>query len=243
MYSDDDIKYLNDREVCLDEKLLELGTKIHFLNKKLNNDAYEFAIFGFMRRLSLLRHCINNVYNLHPPDLNLRLNINQTHDLTLFIQCFYVNLYGCLDNLAWIYVKNNNISLNPREVSLYKIQNKLSIEFQKLYSDYNTWIEYVKFYRDSLSHRIPLYIPPANLNDDEINDFYTLEQKISESIKDLNYTDFEKYSKQRDSLGSSSFFIAPSLKEDNWVIFHAQIINDWDTLIDITEKFIIYELS
>jgi hypothetical protein len=65
--------------------------------------AAEYARHGFLRRLGTLVRCINNVFDLVPPDCEEVPDRNTLHDAQINIQAFYANTYGCLDNLAWIW--------------------------------------------------------------------------------------------------------------------------------------------
>ena len=69
--------------------------------------AKEYATQGFPRRLGVMAHCINNVFTTLPPEKEEIPSKTQLFDATVNIQAFLVNAFGCIDNLAriWIHEK------------------------------------------------------------------------------------------------------------------------------------------
>jgi hypothetical protein len=89
-------------------------------------------------------------------------------DAAIAIQAFTMNAFGCIDNIAWIWVhekdiKNGNgTELQRKHVGLRKpkVHDKLTKEFQAYLATRQDWFDSLVDFRDSLAHRIPLYIPP-----------------------------------------------------------------------------------
>jgi hypothetical protein len=90
-------------------------------------------------------------------------------DAAIAIQAFTMNAFGCIDNIAWIWVhekdiKNGNgTELQRKHVGLRKpkVHDKLTKEFQAYLATRQDWFDSLVDFRDSLAHRIPLYIPPT----------------------------------------------------------------------------------
>jgi hypothetical protein len=80
--------------------------------------------------------------------------------------------YGCVDNLAWIWVHERGIAVNRRHVGLRRhnkeVRNTFSPEFHSYLESLDSWFEYLVDYRDALAHRIPLYIPPGGARPKEM---------------------------------------------------------------------------
>src|ERR1700682_3426607 len=64
--------------------------------------AREFASQGFSRRLKTLVHCIDKVFEVLPPDFQGLPSEQQCYEATINIQAFVFNVFGSIDNLAWI---------------------------------------------------------------------------------------------------------------------------------------------
>jgi hypothetical protein len=80
--------------------LLTFTHKHHF--KKEN--AWEYANHGFMRRFGTLRRCIENVFSLIPPEMEKIPDRQVLYDAQINVQAFFANVYGSIDNLAWVWV-------------------------------------------------------------------------------------------------------------------------------------------
>jgi hypothetical protein len=128
----------------------------------------EYAIQGFCRRLDTLVRSINRVYELLPPDQEEIPENDVAVDAAIAIQAFMMNAFGCLDNLAWIWVyekaikDKNGTELEKNDVGFgkKKVRSSLTKEFQAFLVKKQPWFANLIAFRDSLAHRIPLYIPP-----------------------------------------------------------------------------------
>src|SRR5690348_11056008 len=69
--------------------------------------AKEYATQGYPRRLGIMVQCINNVFTTLPPERAETPEKQEIFDATINIQAFLVNAFGCIDNLArvWIHEK------------------------------------------------------------------------------------------------------------------------------------------
>lgn len=70
-----------------------------------NAQAREYALHGFSRRLNTLDRCIENTFGILPPDLVGLPTREQLCDAAINVQAFIFNVFGSLDNLAWIWVR------------------------------------------------------------------------------------------------------------------------------------------
>ena len=75
--------------------------------------AKDFARYGLARRLSTLVRCVTNAFRRIPPELDGLPTSDALHDTEIQVQAFVVNVFGCLDNLAWIWVEERSIK-NPK---------------------------------------------------------------------------------------------------------------------------------
>lgn len=114
-------------------------------------------------------------------------------------------------------------------------------EYLKSDSMQSWYAKYSKNYRDALAHKIPLYVPPAALNDEEKEEYILLEKQLWDfsSLESIlkNNEILEKLS----SLGRACPFFTHSHDEGSKPLFlHAQVIADFITIDDIINKFCDY---
>jgi hypothetical protein len=149
----------------------------------------EFASQGFSRRIGTLRRCIERVFALLPPDLDDIPGDEEREDATIALQAFIFNVFGCLDNLAWIWVeeravrKANGDPLTPNMIgfgSKYeRVRDSFSPTFQAYLDTLAPWFAHIEGYRHALAHRIPLYIPPHFVSPANQGAYLALEQQIT----------------------------------------------------------------
>ena len=72
--------------------------------------AEEHAQHGFSRRLGTLIRAVDLVFDLLPPELDAIPERDTVVDATIAIQSFVLNTFGCLDNLAWIFVYEKGVT-------------------------------------------------------------------------------------------------------------------------------------
>lgn len=210
-----------------------------------SDKADEFYKHGFLRRLGLINRCINRVYEIQKPQSTSLLDKNELHDLIMSLQCHTLNVYGALDNLAWIWVyekdlrKEDGTELDRKQVSLFSplLRNSFPEEISKCIDKAKDWFNMVKNFRDALSHRIPFYVPPSELNPEEQKRYRSLEKERDDKIKAGNFEGAVNVFANCRKLGRSSRLMTHSFNEGaEKIIFHAQIIADWNTLLEIEGK-------
>jgi len=97
-----------------------------FLRNYKSERGAEFAKHGFCRRLETLVRTIDQVYDLLPPEEQGIPDRDDVVDAAIAIQAFTMNAFGCLENIAWIWlyekdIKNGNgTELDQQEVGLGK---------------------------------------------------------------------------------------------------------------------------
>ena len=97
----DAVASLPKRSTTLVEQLLEF--------KFRKQKAEEFASHGLARRVQLMAFNIRRVFEELPPDLKYLPTEENRHEATTHIQSIVFHSYGCFDNLAHIWVLENDI--------------------------------------------------------------------------------------------------------------------------------------
>jgi len=217
-----------------------------------NQRAIEYLMQGVGRRLDILGRCIENVFEIFPIDREKRLVSKEMADLGINLHAFFVNVSGLLDNLGWVFAYERDLvenhmggKLKIHDVGIFnkKTQTFLPeslrayLTSERLAAWYS---EYSKNYRDTLAHRIPLYVPPVVLKLEEQVEFYALQKAIDELdfSQSQNLAIYEDMMIKQNSLGQVSPFFAHSLEEGcRPVMLHAQIVCDYLTIEEIIVKF------
>ncbi len=256
-YAQNSLEEINDKyqEIfCIHRELLLLLERYRATLK--NEKAREYLRQGVGRRLKTLAQCITNIFTIFPPERESHLTPEELTNLAINLHAFFINIAGVFDNLGWVYVYENNLLGKEKEgkigkhgVGLFKKQTQdVLINGLKKYitsEKMKAWYEdYSKNYRDSLAHRIPLYVPPSLLTKDEGKEYNDIESHIN-IIKlngrdelDKNLDTIKELRNKQEKLGIASHFISHSINEGcQPVYFHAQIISDHVTIEETINIF------
>lgn len=247
-YSNEQIEQLNKDLEKLEETFYQMFYFIHppiiFSQKRAN----EFFRHGFSRRFQTLKHCIDKVFEIYPPERTEVLGDEEKLDLDVYIQSFFINIYGAIDNLAWIVKEEKELELTYTSITLYnpKIQQYFTEEFKGYLNGgknafgtvFKDWYEkHCKNFRHAVGHRIPLYVPPSGIADAERYSEIAIEKRLAILSKDFDKV--EELNQEEISLEHILPFYVHSFEEDSpYMIIHPQLISDFRTLIELSDKFL-----
>lgn len=233
------------------EKLDEIEPRYNRLLLKFsqrrfgNRQADEYARHGYMRRLGTLKRCIENVSALIPPDAGEIPERSVLHDAQINIQAFFANVYGCVDNLAWVWVHERGLTKIPRNrVGLRakhtELRATLSGDFQEYLRKLDPWLEYLIEYRDALAHRIPLYIPAGGVPTKNVDEYNALSQQIVHALYVRNDgPEYERLSAEQEKLLVFQPLITHSVTETTaHFAFHVQMPTDFLTVEEMGYKML-----
>jgi hypothetical protein len=203
--------------------------------------AREHADHGLTRRLGTMARCIENTFELLPPDLVDIPNRISTQDATINIQAFVMSAFGCCENIAWIWVKERDIRrpsgapLAPNQIGLganyLRVRDSLTPGFRDYLDRRADWFEQLKDYRDALAHRIPLYIPPFTFHPADAPRFRALEQQALQALLTQDFEGYERLEADKMRLVRFQPIMAHSLvAEGRVVVFHYQLLSDFGTI-------------
>ena len=206
----------------------------------------EYIRYGFLRRLGTLQRCIQNVYSTYPPERADIPSRHETIDLTINLQSFIFNVFGCIDNLAWVWAIERQLTsemggpLRPIDISFQKtrLRQTLSQEFQKYLTSRKDWFKYLESFRHALAHRIPLYIPPYTVSTANNDKFNELEALKNVAIERRDFQEYDRLNAEQTKLGTFTPAMIHSHGESPFVFFHPQILADWNTVAEITDAFL-----
>ncbi len=211
--------------------------------------AGEHARHGFCRRFGMLARNIDFVFETLPPELDEIPEQEKVHDATSAIHSFVLNTFGCLDNLAWIWVEERRIrnedgsELLPRHVGLGKeyktVRKSLSKGFRAYLESREVWFQHLKGFRDALAHRIPLYIPPHVVSTDHVEEYNRLDQAWHDALARGNHDECDRIEAQQRPLTFFRPWMTHSIAEKAKVVpFHRQLIINFLTIEEAATKFL-----
>jgi hypothetical protein len=247
-FSKDDLRKMKREHARVTDKHLELLSG-YLSRDYVNARAKEFATHGFMRRVKTLTRCIENVFKILPLERTSIPNMNELSDAAINIQAFVFNVFGCIDNLAWIWVlerrivKNNGSELNPNQVGLRvgntRVRESFSSEFQAYLAGLDDWFAYQENYRHALAHRIPLYIPQYVVHPDNEVAHQSLGEKATAALNRLDVTEYDRLSAEQEAFGTFSPRMTHSFSEALGIVFfHPQLLADFATVHELGQKML-----
>src|SRR5271154_4124473 len=190
-YSQQQVEQLTNELATIAQKYQGLLFSIHDRQYQTARSR-EFAMHGFMRRLGTLRRCIERVFHILPPGSDDIPSVAAREDATVAIQAFVFNVFGCLDNLASIWVeekavrKADGTRLSQGSIGFgvkyTRVRQSFSDQFRAYLASREDWFSYLDDFRHALAHRIPLYIPPHAVSPDNQAAYQALEQQIAAAV-------------------------------------------------------------
>jgi hypothetical protein len=211
-----------------------------YLSRKYKRErAREYAIHGFGRRLGTLVRAVDQVYGILPPERDDIPHRDEVVDATIAIQSFVLNTFGCLDNLAWIWVCEKDVrdkhgnELNPRSVGLGNkhVRKSFTDAFRAYIDSRQAWFANLKDFRDSLAHRIPLYIPPFIVGPESVDRYKRLEVASGEALRRADFKEYDRLQSEQKKFGVFRPWMTHSRYEKSRsVVFHSQLVADYLTI-------------
>ena len=213
--------------------------------------AREFMVHGVSRRLWMIYRCIANIFRLFPPDQEKPLVTDDRLDVEINLHAFLINIYGTLENLALAAAYESELVGKKSEGKIPKIKVSLFNEefrrhLNKPLKEYlnqsgvDSWYrEYAKNYRDALAHRVPPYVPPSALNDDEQQRYRAIEKEISGLYSTYDFDRIEALYNEQERLGRANPLFVHSFAEGAKPIYlHAQVLTDFSTIEELVKVFV-----
>lgn len=210
--------------------------------------AREFATHGLARRLDMLQHCLDRAFECVPPEADNPAKA-KLMDATAFIHTFVINIYGSIDNLAHIWCLDTAVrGPHGRELAASRIglapkneivRASLPARFQDYLATRDDWFDYLEGYRHALAHRIPLYIPPRQLDPPAQAEFRELDAQRAEAIARRDWDRVDTLHAALERVGVFEPYIMHSFGEQARPMrFHAQPVCDLATVVEIGEHML-----
>lgn len=208
--------------------------------------AYDYYVHGLCRRAMIIRRNLNYFITVIPPTRKNTLNYDDISETTMHINSFYINLYGCLDNIAWmILYELNMFNCQNKEEAYFKFKvdlfkneflneiGQIDEIFANFFHTKKSWYINLKTYRHPSAHRFPLYIVPQVFSKPEdVQHFYELREKSLMEACNRNFEESKKLIKKQQSIGVFPHLMAHDLSQQPTVLYPT-IFDDCFTLDEI----------
>lgn len=185
-YNDDAIKLIEKEFKLFQRNKSQYATIARLIsiiapNNTYKTPLYSFAYHGIIRRIKILNRCIENIFHARDFSSDTIPSGTELSDITINLQCFIINIYGVLENLAWVYAICTDFQGNIHEKSFFskkqKLLNSLPDNIRVTFVGDGKWFEHIKNIRDLLVHQEPFYIPPYSVIMEKQEKWKNLEQK------------------------------------------------------------------
>ncbi len=182
-----------------------------------------------------------------PPELDRLPERNVRHDATINLHAFIFNLFGSIDNRAWIWVSEKAVTdakgrpISPRAIGFGEKCIAVRASFSRAFQEYlvtrKSWFDHLENYRHALTHRIPLYIPPHIVPPENVEAYARLEQQ--RVAPGLDAPEYARLSAAQDALVSFEPIMTLAFgKNAPTVPFHIQMLQDFNTIDELGRKIL-----
>jgi hypothetical protein len=223
---------------------------VKYLSRRyLKPEAKEYAAHGFSRRIYTLQRCLDRVFSIIPPGSRKIPKGHRVEDVMINIQAFVFNTFGCLDNLAWIWVIERDVlgrggallANNRAGVGLRAkyVQASFFPDFEDYLNGFAPWFQHLEDFRHSLAHRIPLYVPPHIVSPADEAEFNVLSEAAERAAEAGDWSGYFAARTKALNVGSFEPIMVHSLDQGSGtVLYHGQLLNDLKTVVDIGEHLL-----
>lgn len=219
--------------------------KLSFVERRFRTQrGREYAFHGLLRRIGTISHCLEAVFREVPPRFNGIPERGSLKTAESMIQAFVFNVFGALDNLAWVWVSESNLrrpnglELSPRQIGLGPrctiVRESFSEGYRSTLNDLGDWFAHIEDFRHALAHRIPIYIPPYTVPEGVLEEYRRLERA---KLLCCNADEYAGLERQVLNIVHFSPIMTHSLLEPmaRTVRFHPQLIGSFKALRVTTE--------
>ena len=165
------------------------------------------------------------------------------------VQGFIFNVFGCIDNLAHIWVEEKRVKKpNGKEVpdSAVGFGEKNSDVLKSLPEGFRRYItssehqqrrRQIGDFRNALAHRIPLYIPPFVVRSEDMNELNRVGYLASDAVESGDYPGACNLMDEQRRIGEFVPAVSHSFAEGSrQILFHAQVLADFNTVAKVARR-------
>lgn len=251
---DNQLQYARDvsREMqAVRQRLTALIQRASAENDRLKPSARvtEHLLHGAGRRLSMIRRGLENIFTLFPPDIVRPLPQETVLDAQINLHTLLVNAHATSDNWAWAFVLRHELDgMFPKKTSVGLFLRETRKYFSPPLSEYlhserlTRWrTEYATLFRDATAHRIPPYIPPYVVLEEDQPALDELDRQQHRAMLAHDWRGVDAIEEQKKNIHRPAAFFVNSLGADDAtkkLHLHAQVVADAMTVAEIGEMFL-----
>lgn len=174
-----------------------------------NEQARYYLLHGASRRLGMMFYAYRDITLTAHPTRSEPLPHEDQQRLTLDLNVLYMHTRGVLDNFAWslIYEKHpdKTAKIDRRQVDLFHRDfRKACPSIASIAEDLDRhadWNRDVKERRDPVAHRIPLYVPSAEVTEAEGERYHELHQRFINRATEHDFAGSDEAFNAMDTIG------------------------------------------
>ena len=212
--------------------------------------ACEYAVQGFNRRLFTLKECIELFFETIPLNLEGIPTEKSRQIATIATQAFLINVFGCVDNLARVWVEERNVRdkndqpLPDKWIGMggrySRVRASFSPDFRAYLDSLSEWFSGMEKFRDALAHRISPYFPPYVIDPEDKPLHDSLGGEIVAAIRLQNFDRAAGLAKQQEELRFFRPYITHSFSEKALLLpVHPQMLADFNTIDEIARNLLL----
>ncbi|MDD2542415.1 MAG: hypothetical protein PHH28_15435 [Desulfuromonadaceae bacterium] len=186
----------------MNQDSIVVGKGQELVAKLTDQRAIKYLRFGFNTRALQIKTSWFHLNDLLEKDGGSNRNPYEAVQTNIYLNSYYLNLLGAIDNLAWVLQhqfnliqgatddngKRNKIIIFGKDFGA-KL-NALDSELVREIESYKKWFENVKEFRDPAAHRMPLYCPPGIITDKYIDNYKQASEKHAAQDYSVDSTAF-----------------------------------------------------
>ena len=173
-----------------------------------NESAIEYCVYGLGRRTKRIRLCLSRFQKIFEKEAaGKKISDKLRFEETAFLNMFFIDLSGALDNLAQALILENGIDQSINKISLQNPETlkHMPVLLKESMRRHSRWLqEHLANFRNPVAHRIAPYVPPY------------IQTKSGKRIYD-------------------SFYIH-DFKKSKLMLLHPQVIKDVNILCEIVQS-------
>jgi hypothetical protein len=200
---------LDDHQSAVRQELWRFTEQALVLAMKLTNGkAQQYLRYGVGRRLRMIFVAYCGVFDTIAPDRKEPLSLIEMAAVSRDLNIIYINIRGALDNYAWCIYHERDMSKTFKWVTQVGLFHGLFrkdahvANLKSVLEEYTDWNDDLKSRRDPSAHRMPLYVPPAILNEAEAARHEAIWLERLEAIQKADYERDTELANEQHRLGT-----------------------------------------
>lgn len=189
----------------LEIELMELSAKCSI--RLVDKNSKRHLALGYLNRFFMIQSKRHKIISIIKMQEEKPLQQREAIDLKIYLNSFYVNLRGALDNLAWLLNYELGLQDTISESSQKGNSRKFTDLFGKPFLDklhsknetipkeldnFSLWYKDLKDFRDPAAHRIPLAFLQSTITEDDFENLMDLQKRWEELNKLFSQGDIFK---------------------------------------------------